>query len=411
MDMQILRDLFDGCARASEVLGVDAGFRSQVQTARGRLAPMKVGSRGNIQEWLYDWVETEPNHRHVSHLYGLHPSNQITRRGTPQLFEAARRTLELRGDAGTGWSLAWKINFWARMEDGARAHKLVRDLVTTERLAPNMFDLHPPFQIDGNFGATSGIAEMLLQSHNGELHVLPALPSAWPAGSVAGLRGRGGYTVGATWSAGQARELTVTPDRAGTVRVRSRMFTGTYQLVDQTSGTQVTPTKPETDLIEFSGQAGHLYRATGQGGSGSVVETGVYYRLVAQHSGKRADISGVATTAGALLHQWAATTGLNQQFDFLDSGGGYYRIRARHSGLVLQVANSNTGADITQQADTNATSQQWLVTDQGGGVISLTNRQSGLAMDVWSSSTADGARISQWTVSGATNQRFQLQRV
>ena len=163
--------------------------------------------------------------------------------------------------------------------------------MTTDRLAPNMFDLHPPFQIDGNFGATSGIAEMLLHSHNGELHVLPALPPAWPAGSVAGLRGRGGYTVGAAWNGGQIRELTVTPDRAGTVRVRSRMFTGTYQLVDQTSGTAVQPTKPEADLIEFTGQAGHTYRATGQG-SGPVVETGVYYRLVAQHSGKAADING-----------------------------------------------------------------------------------------------------------------------
>jgi alpha-L-fucosidase 2 len=409
MDMQILRDLFDGYTSASEVLGVDAGFRDQVRSARQRLAPMKIGSRGNIQEWLHDWVETEQNHRHISHLYGLHPGNQITRRGTPQLFEAARRTLELRGDAGTGWSLAWKINYWARMEEGARAHKLIRDLVTTDRLAPNMFDLHPPFQIDGNFGSTSGIAEMLLQSHNGELHVLPALPPAWPTGSVRGLRGRGGHTVGATWHGGQLTELSVTPDRTGTVRVRSRMFTGAYDLRDTTSGDQVQPTKPETGLIEFTGQAGHTYRATGQG-SGSVVEPGVYYRLVAQHSGKLADISGVSTAAGALLHQWSATTGLNQQFDFLDSGGGYYRIRARHSGLVAQVANSTSGADITQQPDIGAASQQWRVVDQGSGVVSLVNRQSGLAMDVWNASTADGARISQWTPAAAANQRFLLQR-
>ncbi len=411
MDMQILRDLFDGCASASEVLGVDAGFRDQVRAARARLAPMKVGSRGNIQEWLYDWVETEQNHRHISHLYGLHPSNQITKRGTPTLFTAARRTLELRGDAGTGWSLAWKINYWARMEEGGRAHDLISSLVTTDRLAPNMFDLHPPFQIDGNFGATSGIAEMLLQSHNGELHVLPALPPAWPAGSVRGLRGRGGYTVGATWSGGQIRELTVTPDRAGTVRVRSRMFTGTYELVDQTTGTAVQPTKPETDLVEFTVQSGHVYHATGQASTGPVVETGVNYRLVAQHSGKRADINGASTAAGAVLIQWTANTGLNQQFDFLDSGGGYYRVRARHSGLVLQVANSNSGTDITQQPDTNAAVQQWRVVDQGGGVVSLVNRQSGLAMDVAGSSTSDGAHISQNAVTGATNQRFQLQRV
>ena len=162
-------------------------------------------------------------------------------------------------------------------------------------------------------------------------------------------------------------------------------------------------------MIEFAGQAGHTYRATGQG-SGSVVETGVYYRLVAQHSGKLADVNGGSTAAGAALIQWAATGGLNQQFDFLDAGGGYHRIRARHSGLVLQVASSSSGADVTQASDTNATSQQWRVTDQGGGTVSMVNRQSGLALDVWSASTADGARFSQWTPSAAANQRFQLQR-
>ncbi|MGP3961827.1 glycosyl hydrolase family 95 catalytic domain-containing protein [Nonomuraea sp. 3N208] len=261
MDMQILRDLFDGCAEASKVLGVDADFRAKVETARERLAPMKIGSRGNIQEWLYDWVETERNHRHVSHLYGLHPSHQITKRDTPELFEAARRTLELRGDDGTGWSLAWKINYWARLEEGTRAHDLVRALVTPARLAPNMFDLHPPFQIDGNFGATSGIAEMLLHSHNSELHLLPARPAAWPKGRVKGLRGRGGHTVGAAWSEGQADEFLITPDRDGTVRVRAEMFTGRYKVVDAMRGGQARTRKVGPDLIELTGQAGHTYRA------------------------------------------------------------------------------------------------------------------------------------------------------
>ncbi|MDG4838688.1 glycoside hydrolase family 95 protein [Micromonospora sp. WMMD967] len=265
MDNQILRDLFDGVARASEVLNVDSTFRAQVRATRDRLPPMKVGSRGNIMEWLYDWVETEPNHRHISHLYGLAPSNQITKRGTPQLFEAARRTLALRGDDGTGWSLAWKINFWARMEEGKRAHDLIRYLATTARLAPNMFDLHPPFQIDGNFGATAGIAEMLLQSHAGELHILPALPPAWPAGKVTGLRGRGGHTVGITWGNGQATEVLVRPDRAGTVRLRARILTGTVTVVDTADGSAPRVTRIESDLIEVAVQAGRTYRVTSTG--------------------------------------------------------------------------------------------------------------------------------------------------
>jgi alpha-L-fucosidase 2 len=409
MDNQILRDLFNGCASASEVLGIDADFRGQVRAARDRLAPMRVGSRGNIMEYLHDWIETDPQHRHVSHLYGLHPSNQITRRGTPQLFTAARRTLELRGDAGTGWSLAWKINYWARLEEGTRAHDLIRHLVTPERLAPNMFDLHPPFQIDGNFGATSGIAEMLLQSHNGELHLLPALPPVWPTGSVSGLRGRGGFTVGAAWSAGAIDDLTVRPDRDGPVRIRNRMFTGDYELVDESNGALIVPSEPESDLITFNGQAGRTYRATFLGGA-SVVQPGVFYRLVAQHSGKAADVNGASSAAGAVLIQWAIHSGLNQQFDFVDAGSGYWRIRARHSGLVLQVSGNGTGADITQQPTSTATSQQWSVTDHGNGTVSLVNRSSGLAMDVWSAATADGARLSQWNVTGGTNQRFELRR-
>ncbi|MGW0216543.1 glycoside hydrolase family 95 protein [Micromonospora chokoriensis] len=265
MDNQILRDLFDGVARASEVLNVDSTFRAQVRATRDRLPPMKVGSRGNIMEWLYDWTETEQYHRHISHLYGLAPSNQITKRGTPQLFEAARRTLALRGDDGTGWSLAWKINFWARMEEGKRAHDLIRYLATTARLAPNMFDLHPPFQIDGNFGATAGIAEMLLQSHAGELHILPALPPAWPAGKVTGLRGRGGHTVGITWSNGQATEVLVRPDRAGTVRLRARILTGTVTVVDTADGSAPRVTRIESDLVEVTVQAGRTYRVTSTG--------------------------------------------------------------------------------------------------------------------------------------------------
>jgi len=258
MDNQILHDLFSACAQASEILGVDSGFREQVLETRERLAPMQIGSRGNIQEWLYDWIEPETNHRHISHLYGLHPSNQITKRDTPELFEAARETLELRGDEGTGWSLAWKINFWARMEEPERAHDLVSQLIVPARLAPNMFDLHPPFQIDGNFGATAGIAEMLLQSHNGELHLLPALPTAWASGQVDGLRARGAVTVAATWSSGSLTEVRVTPDRSGDLVLRSGDFTEPMQVYRENGA----PTGFELadGVVTFQGNAGETYR-------------------------------------------------------------------------------------------------------------------------------------------------------
>lgn len=231
MDNQLMFDLFSNVIRSSEILGIDSDFADTLKKAKDRLPPMQIGKYNQLQEWANDWDDPNDKHRHVSHLYGLYPGNQISPYRNPKLFQAAKQSLIYRGDESTGWSMGWKVNLWARLLDGNHAFKLIRDQISPAKRPngevhggtyPNLLDAHPPFQIDGNFGCTSGIAEMMVQSHDGFIYILPALPDEWPQGKVKGLKARGDFEIDITWEQGKVKTFKVHSLLGGNLRLRVR---------------------------------------------------------------------------------------------------------------------------------------------------------------------------------------------
>ncbi len=220
MDMEIIWDLFTNVIEASEILGIDKAYAEMLRKKRGMLSPLKIGKEGNLVEWYGDWKDADPQHRHVSHLFGLHPGRQTSPFLDTRYADASRKTLAVRGDAGTGWSKAWKINFWARLLDGNHAYLMYQELLKQSTLN-NLFDTHPPFQIDGNFGATAGVTEMFLQSHLNEVQLLPALPEAWKKGYVKGLVARGNFVVDLYWNVGTLTRAKILSRAGGKCTLRT----------------------------------------------------------------------------------------------------------------------------------------------------------------------------------------------
>jgi len=270
MDMAIIKETFERVIETTKILNTDASLREELESKYTRLLPYKIGKQGQLQEWMHDFKEQDPKHRHLSHLYGFHPGDQITPDKTPELFRAVEKSLQIRGDEATGWSMGWKINMWARMLDGNHAYKIIANLFNPVEfgegrkgggLFRNMLDAHPPFQIDGNFGYTAGVAEMLLQSHAGFIHLLPALPDVWSEGSIKGIKARGNFEISFNWANHQLKEATILSIDGRPCKVRaSRPITVTSKKKEIAKSVIITSNGKEYYEVSFSTGKGEAFK-------------------------------------------------------------------------------------------------------------------------------------------------------